>query len=110
MEKPEKGSTQLAAGKLLVSILYNSKTVSSTMKGKYRFPSLEAMAHRSEAILQRVVSASVTVDKTLVSSIGQGVLVFAAIGPDDTKKDAESMASKILKMRMWPDESGSGVS
>jgi D-aminoacyl-tRNA deacylase len=51
----------------------------------------------------------VTVDKRLISSIEKGILVFAAIGPNDTKKDAESMASKVLKMKMWPDESGSGV-
>jgi D-aminoacyl-tRNA deacylase len=60
-------------------------------------------------VLQRVASASVTVDKQLVSSIGKGLLVFAAIGPDDTKKDADSMASKLLKMKMWPDEAGSSV-
>jgi hypothetical protein len=56
-----------------------------------------------------VVSASVTVDKQLISSIGQGILVLAAVGPDDTKKDAESMAAKVLKMRLWPDEAGNGV-
>jgi hypothetical protein len=61
------------------------------------------------AILQRVVSASVTVDKQLVSSIGQGILVLAAVGPDDTKKDAESMAAKVLKLKLWPDEGGNGV-
>ena len=61
------------------------------------------------AVLQRVASASVTVDKNLISSIGRGVLVFAAIGPNDTRKDAETMASKVLKMKMWPDESGSSV-
>lgn len=65
---------------------------------------------RSQAILQRVASASVSVDKQLISSIERGVLVFAAIGPDDTKKDAESMASKVLKMKMWPDETDSKVS
>ena len=62
------------------------------------------------AILQRVASASVTVDKQLVTSIGKGVLVFAAVGPDDTRKDAESLASKVLKLKLWPDESGNGVS
>ena len=56
-----------------------------------------------------MVSASVTVDKQLISSIGQGILVLAAVGPDDTKKDAESMAAKVLKMKLWPDEVGNGV-
>jgi hypothetical protein len=61
------------------------------------------------AILQRVVSASVTVDKQLISSIGKGVLVFAAVSAEDTRKDVESMASKVLKLRMWPDEAGGTV-
>lgn len=60
-------------------------------------------------ILQRVASASVTVDKVLVSAIGRGVLVFAAIAPKDTVKEVETMAAKILKMKMWPDEAGLAV-
>lgn len=57
------------------------------------------------AVLQRVKSASVTVDGTLVSSIGRGLLVLAAISKDDTEKDIESMASKIIKAKLWDDES-----
>lgn len=60
-------------------------------------------------MLQRVSSASVTVDKKLVSSIGRGVLVLAAVGPHDTEKDAETLAAKILKLKMWPDDSGANV-
>ncbi|CAL8577567.1 D-tyrosyl-tRNA(Tyr) deacylase [Xanthoria parietina] len=59
-----------------------------------------------KAILQRVASASVTVDAQLISSIGKGVLVFAAVAPDDTPKEVESMAAKVLKMKMWPDDAG----
>jgi hypothetical protein len=62
-----------------------------------------------QAILQRVVSASVTVDKQLVSSIGRGVLVFAAVAPNDTLKEVDAMASKVLKMKLWPDENGANV-
>ncbi|KAK0733318.1 D-Tyr tRNAtyr deacylase-like domain-containing protein [Lasiosphaeria miniovina] len=57
-----------------------------------------------KAILQRVLSASVTVEKELVSSIGKGILVFAAVAPGDTQKDAEFMAAKVLKMRLWDDD------
>ncbi|ODH45781.1 D-tyrosyl-tRNA(Tyr) deacylase [Paracoccidioides brasiliensis] len=59
-----------------------------------------------KAVLQRVKSASVTVDKQLVSSIGKGLLVFAAVGPEDTQKDAESLAAKVLKLKIWPDDAG----
>ncbi|RUQ49035.1 D-aminoacyl-tRNA deacylase, partial [Staphylococcus aureus] len=37
------------------------------------------MCRFDKAIIQRVLSASVTVEKQLVSSIGRGVLVFAAV-------------------------------
>ena len=56
-----------------------------------------------------MASASVTVDSHLVSSIGKGVLVFAAVAPDDTAKEVESMAAKVLKLKMWPDEAGGTV-
>jgi len=59
-----------------------------------------------KAILQRVLSASVTVDKQLISSIGKGILVFAAVAPGDTDKDAYALAAKVLKMRLWDDETG----
>jgi hypothetical protein len=58
------------------------------------------------AILQRVLSASVTVDQKVVSSIGNGILVLAAMAPGDTEKDAERLASKILKLKLWDDDSG----
>lgn len=61
------------------------------------------------AILQRVASASVTVDSVLVSSIGKGILVFAAVAQDDTRKEVESMAAKVLKLKMWPDDTGDTV-
>ena len=57
-----------------------------------------------------MLSASVTVDKQLISSIGKGILVFAAVAPGDTVKDADALAAKVLKMRLWDDESGSRVS
>lgn len=47
-----------------------------------------------------------TVDGQLVSTIGKGLLVFAAIGKDDTAKEAESMASKVLKVKFWDGDDG----
>ncbi|KAK2625006.1 hypothetical protein QTJ16_005375 [Diplocarpon rosae] len=60
----------------------------------------------NQAILQRVLSASVTVDKQLVSSIGKGILVFAAVAQGDTEKDVDALAAKVLKMRLWDDDAG----
>lgn len=61
-------------------------------------------------MLQRVKSASVTVDGELISTIGKGILVLAAVSKDDTEKDVESMAGKVLKLKMWDDEDGGRVS
>jgi D-tyrosyl-tRNA(Tyr) deacylase len=58
------------------------------------------------AILQRVKSASVSVDGKLVSTIKQGILVFAAVAKDDTVKEAQSMAAKVLKVKLWNDDEG----
>lgn len=57
-------------------------------------------------MIQRVKSASVTVDGQLISTIGKGLLVFAAVAKDDTTKEVESMASKILKAKLWDTSSG----
>jgi len=46
----------------------------------------------------------------LVSSIGRGVLVFAAVAAEDTQKEVEAMAAKVLKLKMWPSEGGGTVS
>lgn len=61
---------------------------------------------KMKAIIQRVLSASVTVDKEVISSIGRGVLVFAAVAPGDSEKEAQQIANKVIKMKLWNDENG----
>jgi D-tyrosyl-tRNA(Tyr) deacylase len=51
----------------------------------------------------------VTVDKEMISSIGKGVLAFAAVAPGDTEKEADLMAAKVLRMKLWDDEEGGKV-
>ena len=68
----------------------------------------KSTANALPAIIQRVKSASVTVDGNLISTIGKGLLVFAAIGKEDTVKQSEAMASKVLKVKLW-DDSETGV-
>jgi len=46
------------------------------------------------------------IQRVKVSSITKGILVFAAVGKDDTVKESESMAAKILKVKLWEDEAG----
>jgi D-tyrosyl-tRNA(Tyr) deacylase len=75
------------------------------MRGKSLQRSSPCLGLIGPAVLQRVKSASVTVDGQLISSIGKGVLILAAVSRDDTEKDVEFMASKILKTKLWDDDS-----
>lgn len=54
------------------------------------------------AVIQRVKSASVTVDGAVVSSIGQGLMVLVGIGADDTEDDTQYVAGKCLRARLFP--------
>jgi len=58
------------------------------------------------ALLQRVRSASVTVDEKLISSIDQGLLVLLGVEKEDEPSVAERLAEKILKYRVFADNEG----
>ena len=60
-------------------------------------------------MIQRVKSASVSVDNQLVSSIGKGLLVLAGVGNGDDEKEADNLIAKLLKTRCWTDENGAQV-
>ncbi|ODV92401.1 hypothetical protein CANCADRAFT_30565 [Tortispora caseinolytica NRRL Y-17796] len=55
------------------------------------------------AVIQRVKRASVTVDSNKVSEIGKGLLVLVGVSSEDTEAQAEKLADKIVKVRLWPD-------
>ena len=56
------------------------------------------------AVVQRVTSASVSVEGELVSAIGPGLLCLIGLREGDTPADAEFIARKLLNMRLWPSE------
>lgn len=58
------------------------------------------------AILTRVLEASVTIDGELKSEIGKGFLVLLGVHCDDTEVDADKIADKITKLRIFEDENG----
>ncbi|MBP3250235.1 MAG: D-tyrosyl-tRNA(Tyr) deacylase [Ruminococcus sp.] len=57
-------------------------------------------------VLQRVTSASVTVDGEVTGRIGMGYLVLLGVGRDDTEEDCRRLADKIIKLRIFADENG----
>ncbi len=57
------------------------------------------------AVVQRVNSAFVRYDG-VENKIGKGLVVFVAIGCEDTEKDVDYMVNKIVKLRIFDDENG----
>ncbi|KAG2103944.1 D-Tyr tRNAtyr deacylase-like domain-containing protein [Suillus cothurnatus] len=53
------------------------------------------------AVVQRVASASVSVDGKVISSISRGLMVLVGIGTDDTLADVETLTNKILNIRVF---------
>ena len=57
-------------------------------------------------VIQRVTQASVTIDGTLKSAIGQGMLILVGIEDADTQEDILWLCKKIVNLRIFPDENG----
>lgn len=58
------------------------------------------------ALLQRVSSASVTVDGQVTGAIGRGLLVLLGIHKADTVEAGDWIAKKIVQVRIFPDDDG----
>ena len=58
------------------------------------------------AVIQRVKYASVTVDNEVVGKINGGFLVLLGVGKGDSEAEADLLAAKIAKMRVFCDENG----
>lgn len=59
-----------------------------------------------KCVIQRVRFASVTVDDELISKIGHGLLVLAAVEKGDSDSVMSTAAKKIVEMRIFADEQG----
>lgn len=58
------------------------------------------------AVVQRVTSASVSVDAIEVGKVKEGFLVFLGISKDDTESDANYIVDKISHLRIFEDAMG----
>ncbi|MFU8881479.1 MAG: D-aminoacyl-tRNA deacylase [Rhodobacterales bacterium] len=58
------------------------------------------------ALIQRVTRASVSVDSTIIGQCGPGLLVLICAMQGDTKTQADQMAAKIAKLRVFKDDAG----
>jgi D-tyrosyl-tRNA(Tyr) deacylase len=58
------------------------------------------------AVIQRVERASVTVAGKEIARIGKGILALVAIAGEDSQRDLEWMAKKIVELRIFDDMEG----
>ena len=58
------------------------------------------------AVIQRVKSASLSVDGTLISEIGKGYAVYLGVGQGDNEQDEDYIAKKVALLRVFEDENG----
>lgn len=58
------------------------------------------------AVIQRVSEARVRIAGATVGEIGPGLLVLLGLAPADTDADAQWLADKIAKLRIFPDAEG----
>ena len=57
-----------------------------------------------KAVIQRVLRASVTADGVPAGKCGHGLLLLVGVVPEDTARDADILAAKIAKMRIFTDD------
>ncbi len=57
-------------------------------------------------LLQRVQSASVTVEGKVIAAIGAGVLLLVGVQKGDTEREATRLLERVLGFRIFPDAKG----
>ena len=57
-------------------------------------------------LIQRVTEASVTIDGSIKSQIGKGLMVLVGIEEADTQEDIDWLTGKLLRLRIFDDEAG----
>lgn len=57
-------------------------------------------------VVQRVSNASVEVDGEITGEIDEGLMVLVGFGVNDTTREADYLAKKLVKLRVFQDENG----
>ena len=57
-------------------------------------------------VIQRVKTAKVEIEGVTVAGIGLGLLVLAGIARTDTGREADYLAGKLSRLRVFPDAAG----
>ena len=86
-------------------IIYNIHLRRALLRGRMvRGPSRKRRKMRF--VIQRVTSASVTIDGSVHGSIKDGFLVLIGVAQTDTEELADKMVKKMCGLRIFADEAG----
>jgi len=58
------------------------------------------------AVVQRVKKGSVEIEEKEIGKIEKGLVILLGVGQNDTEKDAEYLAEKIVNLRIFGDKEG----
>ena len=58
------------------------------------------------AVVQRAKEGSVEIEKKEIGKIEKGLVILLGVGQNDTEKDAEYLAKKIVNLRIFEDKEG----
>ncbi|MCK5312045.1 MAG: D-tyrosyl-tRNA(Tyr) deacylase [Desulfobacteraceae bacterium] len=59
-----------------------------------------------KAVVQKVSKANVKVEKAVIGEIQTGLVVLLGVGHNDTEKEADYLAGKIVNLRIFEDDNG----
>jgi len=57
-------------------------------------------------LVQRIKKAKIRISDTSVAEIEKGMLLFVAIGKEDSDKDIEFLSRKVVSLRIFEDKDG----
>ena len=58
------------------------------------------------ALIQRVTKGSVTIEGKINGEIDKGYVILLGVGKDDSEKECDYIADKIINLRIFEDENG----
>lgn len=59
-----------------------------------------------KGLIQRVSSASVTVDNTVISDISEGILLFLGVERNDGSEEVHALVRRVVSYRIFSDDQG----
>jgi D-tyrosyl-tRNA(Tyr) deacylase len=74
--------------------------------GRFHIAYIVVLPGKMKAVVQRVSSARVRVGERIAGEIGPGLCILLGVAREDEQADAERLAAKVARLRIFEDEEG----